>query len=215
MSLKHDIQTMQQQMLPSISQDTLSSMQQATQDLIDSNLASKAQQVGQEAPNFNLCNTKGEVFTLKEQLKHGPVVINFYRGRWCPYCQLELLALDKVMPNIHQLGASLVSICANTLEHSTQLMRDNPFNFDILVDEENHVAKQFHLIFKLAEALKPIYQEFGIHLPDYDGNERYELPIPATYIINPQGIITHSFINPDYTQRMEPKAILQALQSLK
>jgi len=215
MSLKIDIQAMQQQMLPSIPKDTLATMQQATQDLIDSHIAEQAKQIGQKAPNFTLSNTKNEHFTLSEQLKHGSVVLNFYRGRWCPYCQLELHALHKIMPSIHQLGANLVSICANTHEQSTQFIQENPFDFDILIDQDNHVSKQFQLVFKLADNLQAIYQQFGIHLPDYDGNERYELPIPATYIINTQGIITHSFINPDYTQRMEPEAILQALQSLK
>jgi len=201
-------------MLPSIPEDLLGVMVSAMEKLVNSGIARRAKKSGDRAPLFELVNSAGKEVSLGRLLRQGPVVINFYRGVWCPYCSLELKAVDRIMPAIHELGAELVSISPNLREKTAAFVAENPFNFDILCDRDNRVAREYGLVFELAEELRPVYRQLGISLPDYDGNDRYELPIPATYIIGGNGVIRHAFVNVDYTQRMEPDEIVTILQGM-
>ena len=212
MTLKQMIEDLQAESLPNIPQEILQTMMQATQELVASGIAGKALQVGEQAPEFTLRNTRNEVISLASLREQGPVVLNFYRGAWCPYCNLELKALNDALPEITALGGSLVSISPNIMEKSAAFVADNPFGFDILSDVDNIVATEYRLVFTLADKLQPIYDQFGIDLPVFDGNERFELPMPATYIVRPNGIVAAGFIHEDYTQRMEPAAIIECLE---
>jgi len=212
MSLKQMILDMQAESLPDIPPEILRTMLEATQELIDTGIAAQAIQVGAKAPDFSLPNLRGENVSLSALLGQGPVVVNFYRGAWCPYCNLELKALNDALPAMRALGANLLSISPNLPEKSAAFAAENPFGFDILSDRDNRVAKTYRLVFKLAETLRPIYAEFGIDLPAFDGNTRFELPMPATYVIGTDGIITAGFVNADYTQRMEPSEIIASLE---
>ncbi len=143
------------------------------------------------------------------------MVISFYRGAWCPYCNLELKALDDAIERIRSSGAELVAISPNTQEKSAQFASENPFKFDLLCDVGNEVARRFGLVFELAEELRPIYKQFGIDIPAHNGDERYEIPIPATYIVHTDGSIVHAFVDADYTKRMEPDEIVAILKKMK
>lgn len=110
--------------------------------------------------------------------------------------------------------ASLVSISPNVVEKSAAFAAENPFDFDILSDVDNSVAKQYRLVFSLDDKLRPVYQKFGLDLAGFDGNDRFELPMPATYIVRPDGSIAAGFVNEDYTQRMEPADIIKHLEAL-
>ena len=169
-------------------------------------------QAGEQAPEFTLPNTRGESVSLAALLKKGPVVLNFYRGAWCPYCNLELTALHDTLPEITALGASLVSISPNVMEKSVAFAAENPFDFDILSDVDNRVAHKYRLVFTLADELRPIYEQFGIELSVFDGNDRFELPMPATYVLRRDGTVAAGFVHEDYTQRMEPSAIIECLE---
>jgi len=208
MSLKCDIEAFQKEMLPSMPKDALAAMMAATEMLVSSGIAERAKKVGDIAPLFTLENTAGTAVAMRDLLEQGPVVLNFYRGAWCPYCNLELKAWAKCMPELKKRGVSLVSITPNLREKSAVLLADNPFDFDILCDLNNQVANAYGLVFELAEELRPIYQGFGINLQEYDGNARYELPIPATYVVGRNGIISSAFVNADYTQRIDPNEVI-------
>jgi peroxiredoxin len=214
MTLKQMIADMQAETLPNIPQDILQTMMQASLELIKTGIAGQALQVGEQAPEFTLPNTRGESVSLSSLLENGPVVLNFYRGAWCPYCNLELKALHDALPEITALGASLVSISPNVLEKSAAFAAENPFGFDILSDVDNVVAKKYRLVFTLSDKLRPIYAQFGIDLPAFDGNERFELPMPATYVLHSDGTIAADFVYEDYTQRMEPSAIIECLEKV-
>ena len=214
MTLKQMITDLQTESLPNIPQEILQTMMQATRELIASGIAGKAIQVGEQAPEFTLLNMRGEVVSLASLLEQGPVVLNFYRGAWCPYCILELKALNDVLPEITALGASLVSISPNILEKAAAFAAENPFGFDILSDVDNIVASKYRLVFTLADKLRPIYDQFGIDLPVFDGNDRFELPMPATYVLRQDGMVAAGFVHEDYTQRMEPAAIIKYLEQL-
>ena len=189
-------------------------MGKATEDLVRSGIADQSLNTGDTAPNFSLPNATGQTVTLGNLLSSGPVVISFYRGQWCPYCNLELRALQAVLPDIQSLGAQLVAISPQTPDNSLSTTEKNELTFEVLSDVGNQVARQFGLVFSLPEELRPIYQGFGIDLPAHNGDETFELPIPATYVIKSDGAIAHAFMDPDYTKRMDPADILAALRSL-
>jgi len=215
MSLQAEIQALQTEMLNSMPANVVATMQRETAVLIASGIAKQAKNKGDDAPAFKLENSHGEAVAMHDLLQQGILVINFYRGAWCPYCNLELKAWDKALPELNALGANLLSITPNTKEKSAELLQENPFGFDILWDRDNQVAKNYGLVFTLPESLRTIYQDFGINLPAFDGNKRYELPLPATYVIDSSGSILHAFVDADYTQRMDPQTIIALLQTLK
>jgi peroxiredoxin len=215
MRLADEIKRAQEEMIPNIPAEALSTMMAATEKLVRSGIAEKAKKRGERVPEFTLKNLKGEEISSAALLMEGPLVINFYRGAWCPYCNLELKALENVMGKIKKAGATLVAISPNLSEKSSQFVSANPFSFEIVSDEGNRVADKFGLVFTLAEELRPIYKGFGIDLTEYDGNDSYTLPIPATYVVDRDGTIVHSFVDADYTKRMEPDEVVEALEKLK
>ena len=195
--------------------ETTATMEQATTDLQASGLVDRSLAVGATAPDFTLANVTGAAVSLRSLLENGPVVLSFYRGGWCPYCNLELRALQNVLPQIQALGANLVAISPETPDNSLTTSEKNELSFAVLSDVGNRVAREFGLVFTLPEALRPIYEGFGIDLPAHNGDDRFELPVPATYVIDTDGRIAHAFANVDYTQRLDPEAILAALERLQ
>jgi len=215
MSLLHDIKEFQKEMTPTMPADAVATMQQETATLVASGIAAQAKQVGDNAPDFILENSRGEQVAMQNLLRQGVLVVNFYRGAWCPYCNLELKAWDNALTKLNTLGANMVSITPNTKEKSAAMLQENHFGFDILWDCDNQVAKDYGLVFTLPEILRAIYQGFGIDLPSFDGNNRYELPMPATYVIDTDGTIIHTFVDADYTKRIDPQVILTFLKEKK
>lgn len=141
-------------------------------------------------------------------------VLGFYRGGWCPYCNMELNALQKVLSEIEQAGAKLVAISPEVPDHSLATMEKNELTFDVLYDEGNRVAKTFGLVFELPEVLRPLYDELGIDIIGHNGDNSFQLPMPATYIISQQGEILYHFIDADYTKRSEPAEIIEKLREM-
>ncbi len=169
--------------------------------------------VGHKAPTFTLTNTLGKHITSSDLLVKGPVVISFYRGAWCPYCNVELNALQKTLPQIQAAGGQLVAISPNLPDKSLSSVEKHNLTFEVLSDVDNKVARQFGLVFSLGEDLRPMFKKVGFDVPAHDGNDTWEIPVPATYIVNSEGTIIYSFVNVDYTQRAEPEEIVQILQS--
>ena len=183
--------------------------------LLASNVAKDAINVGDKAPDFNLPNVKGGNIRLYEALKKGPVVLSFYRGGWCPFCNLEFKALQKRLPEIKVLGASLIGISPETPDNSLSTVEKHQLQFDVLSDAGNVVAREYGLIMTVYEEVRPLYLEWGINLPESNGDDSYELPVPATYVIDTDGIIRAAHVDKDYTKRMEPADIVAALRAIK
>ena len=215
MSLQRTIADWQAENIGRIPEDLRGIMQQATQELIDQGIAGRAVQPGERAVGFELPTFSGRLVRLEDQLEQGPVVLNFFRGAWCPYCNMELKALDAALPEIHRRGASLLSISPNLPQATGRFVAENPFGFDVLCDVDNQVARRYGLVFRLPKSLVNVYSELGLDLPAFDGNHRWELPMPATYVVGPDGLIHDGFVHADYTRRMEPAAILAALDRLQ
>lgn len=189
-------------------------MRAADADLLASGITATALKAGDKAPDFALTDVHGQTETLAALLRQGPVVVSFYRGGWCPYCNLELRALQQILPEMQTLDASLVAISPEKPDESLSTAEKNELAFPVLSDLGSKVAAQFGIAFDLAEALRPIYTQLGHGLPDRNGDDSWQLPIPATYVIGRDGIIRFAFVDTDYRSRLEPAAILDALASL-
>ena len=214
MTLAEQLENQLTQVRAKISGDTQDIMEQATTDLINSGITEQTLQVGDTVPPISLPNALGKTVNIQDLLTEGALVISFYRGQWCPYCNLELRALQQALPEFKALGASLVAISPQTPDNSLSTTEKNELSFEVLSDVGNQVARQLGLVFQIPEQLRPIYQNFGIDLPEHNGDETFELPIAATYVINRDGKVVYAFVNPDYTQRAEPADILAAVADL-
>lgn len=189
-------------------------MARADKALAASGITQRALQAGDRAPDFSLPDATGKLWRLNNALRKGPIVISFYRGGWCPYCNLTLRALQQILPAIHQLGAQLVAISPQTPDESLSTAEKNELQFPVLSDSQSRAACSFGIAFELAEELRPIYTKFQHALPDKNGDASWMLPIPATYIIDQEGIIRLAFQDTDYRNRLEPAEILCALEAL-
>jgi peroxiredoxin len=162
------------------------------------------------APDFTLSNVDGQPVTLSALLLHGPVVLTFYRGEWCPYCNLQLRAYQAILPQIQELGASLVAISPQTPDNSLTTADKKGLTFPVLSDLGNAVARRYGLVFSVSETLRTA----GAPLPSYNGDESWELPMPGTFVIAQDGIVRLAFVSADWTKRLEPAAILDGVRAL-
>ena len=190
-------------------------MEQATKKLKDSGIIDKALSKGKKYIDFSLPNIHGKTVKLSDKLKDGPIVLTFYRGGWCPYCNIQLKAYQENLDAFKKAGGQLIAVSPESMESATTTVKKHDIDFEILTDKLNKEARKYGLVFKLEEDLKAVYLKFGLDLKKNQGNDSWELPIPATYVINQQGEIVYSFLNVDYVQRAEPADIIEALNKLK
>lgn len=168
---------------------------------------------GDKAPDFVLSNATGNPVKLAELLKNGPVVLSWYRGGWCPYCNIQLRYLQSYLPQFKALGATLVALSPELPDKSLTTTEKNSLKFEVLTDYNNEVARQFQIAFTLNDELVEIYNDFH-KLETYNGVATNELPVPATYVIGMDGIIRYAFVDTDYRRRAEPADILAVLKTL-
>jgi len=185
------------------------------EELRQSGIVNRALQVGAAPPAFELPDQNGKIVRSSELLERGWLVVCFIRGRWCPFCVAQLEAMNAIVPTIRELKASLVAISPQTV-HQCYLMADqHHLQFPLLSDEGNRVARQFGLVYQVAEDQKEIYQRVFVNLPLVNGDSSWELPIPAVYILGQQDSAETSVLyaspNPDYTVRPEPSEIMSFL----
>ncbi|WP_076923827.1 peroxiredoxin-like family protein [Pseudoalteromonas sp. EB27] len=213
MSLKAQIDAYNVQKDAKLPADVLALMNTTNEELIAQHIKDNALQIGQKVENFSLANHNGENIELADLLKKGPIIISFYRGGWCPYCNLELKALNDYLPQFKTQSAQLVAISPQLPDETLSTAQKNDLEFDVLSDVSNKVAEQFGLLFTLDERIQALYTQFGIDFEHYYGDKSFKLPLPATYVINQEGVITYAFLNEDYTLRAEPTDIMAALES--
>jgi peroxiredoxin len=215
MSLKNDIDEFKSRFLPQIPGQLRNTMDKAQQALKDSRIAERALAAGNDAVDFTLPNARGEQVSSEALRQQGPIVVSFYRGGWCPYCGLELKALQSVNAEIEALGARLIAISPQLPDESLSTAEKNQLEFEVLSDLNSKVADQYGLTFSLDEDLRPIYKNWGADVAAVNDDPDCKLPLPATYVISQDGKIVHSFVEEDYTERLEPDAILNALRDLR
>jgi peroxiredoxin len=175
-------------------------------------LAGKALGFGSQFPSFELSDHNGKLVPSNALLNAGPLVICFIRGRWCPFCVGQMEAMNSIAAQVAAAGASLVAISPQT-EKQAFFMRDqHKLTFPLLVDAHNEVARAVGLIYRVPEEQQGLYRSTFVNLPFVNGDDSWELPIPATYVIDPSGVITFARANEDYTDRPEPLEILALLE---
>ena len=176
-------------------------------------LAKTALKVGDRAPSIVLGNAKGETVDVGALLKNGPVIVAFYRGGWCPFCNLELRAFQRLLPDIEAAGASLVAISPEKPDDSLSTAEKNALTFEVLSDVGQKVGRAFRLVYDFSDELRSAYKEFGLDIPAKNGAAgEWALPISATYIIGRDGVIIYAYTDADYRDRADPTDILAVLK---
>lgn len=215
MSLKQVLNNVLSNMQASVPAETLNQVGADITALKQAGIEQKSLKVGETVTDFTLPNARGQEVQLSTLLTHGPVVIAFYRGQWCPFCSLELAALQKALPEITSLGATLVAISPQTPDNSLSTVEKNSLTFEVLSDIGNQVASTFGIVFKLPDSLVSAQESFGTHLATFNGDESNELPVPAVYVIGQDGKIVYAFVDVNFTDHAEPSDILTTLRTLK
>lgn len=214
MSLTSELAAFRAKFMDATPPEIRDAMSRADIELAASGIIERALKAGDVAPDFELPGVDGRVTRLSTQLRDGPVVVSFYRGGWRPYCNLELRALQSVLPQVRALGARLVAISPQTPDESLSTVEKNALGYPVLSDVRSDTARSFGIAFDLAEELRPIYARLGHALPDRNGDDSWVLPIPATYVIGKGGRIALAYVDTNYRNRLEPTDIVQALQNL-
>ncbi len=170
-----------------------------------------APQAGARAPAFSLPNVTGGETSLAAVLAKGAAVITFYRGSWCPYCNLQLRAYQEVLEQIHGMGATLIAISPQTPDQSVTTAEKAALKFPVLSDADNKVARSFGLVFNVADGMANILRGFGIDLKAFNGNDSWQLPVSATFVVAPDHTIAFAYVDADYRKRLEPAQLLEEL----
>jgi peroxiredoxin len=183
--------------------------------LVTSGAAENTLKEGAQAPDFTLPDTRGNMVRLSHLLRQGPVVISFYRGQWCPYCHLALRAYQQAVPQLQELGTSLVAISPQMPDHSQALAEKLALTFALLSDVGNQVARAYGLVFTIDKAVRGAHLLIGANLPAFNGTDAWELPMAGTFLVDRSGTVRLAFVDPDFTRRLDPSVIVARLKELK
>ncbi len=187
--------------------------ERAIGEIRDSGIVGRTLRSGDKVPDFKLSDQNGTLVRAADLLRKGKLVLCFFRGRWCPFCVGQLEAMNAIYAQLHRMGASVVAISPQTV-HQAYLMADqHRLRFPLLSDAGNKVARQFGLVYRVPEYQQEIYQRVFVNLPFANGDSSWELPIPATYVMDGDSTILHAAVNPDYTERPEPAEILRIVSA--
>jgi len=211
MNISRELKKINDQFLETVPPKAVSILTKSAEKLAKQNIEAKALKVGDKMPPFMLKNAVGDLVESEALLEEGPLVLNFYRGAWCPYCNIELAGYQEILPEIQATGAQLVAISPELPDSSLNLIEKHALKYEILSDTGNDLARDLGLVFSLGEEMKGLYKEFGIDLEKANGNSAFELPVPATYVVDENGTVILSYVNIDYTNRLEPEEVLAVL----
>ncbi len=186
----------------------------AAESLASTDILETALREGDQAPMFELPDAFGKVVRLADLLETGPVIVSFYRGSWCPFCNLELRALQRELEAAKAAGATLVAISPNQPDESLGLIEKHELTFPVLSDQDNVVAKQFNLVYEMEPGIVEYYRNMDRDIGAMNGSEVWELPVPATYVIDSDGVIRFAFVDLNHRVRAEPADVVAVVASL-
>ena len=184
----------------------------AVAQLKEKHFAANILPVGAKAPRFDLPDHDGRIVRSSDLLAKGTLVLCFIRGRWCPFCVGQMEAMNLVLPQIEQAGATLVAVSPQTVKQAFFMHDQHKLRFPLLSDADNQVARKFGLTYRVPDAQEAVYRKAFVNLPFTNGDDSWELPIPATYIVDREGTIRYASANEDYTERPEPDDLVRALR---
>ncbi|MCU6793236.1 AhpC/TSA family protein [Paenibacillus sp. WQ 127069] len=169
---------------------------------------------GQKAKDFTLKNALGESLNLYDELSKGPVVLTFYRGGWCPFCNSQLKAYQKLLPDIEALGGQLIAVSPQSPDNTLSQQEKEELTFQVLSDTNGLVAALYNILYDVPHYIQDMMKQIGMDLAEYNATNRWILPIPSTFMIDESGIIRSAYVNPDFMQRLDPENILRELRKL-
>ena len=184
----------------------------AVAQLKEKHFAANILPVGAKAPRFDLPDHDGGIVRSSDLVAKGKLVLCFIRGRWCPFCVGQMEAMNLVLPQIEQAGATLVAVSPQTVKQAFFMHDQHKLRFPLLSDADNQVARKFGLTYRVPDAQEAVYRKAFVNLPFTNGDDSWELPIPATYIVDREGTIRYASANEDYTERPEPDDLVRALR---
>jgi len=187
---------------------------QGVKDVAATGIEARALGVGDKAPDFTLPEARGETVRLYDLLEEGPVVLTWYRGGWCPYCNLELAAYQQMLDEFEAAGVQLVAISPELPDKSLTTAEKQELSFKVLSDTGNKAARKYNIVFELPKPIAENYSGF-FDFEEVYGDTSHELPLPATYVVDRDGIIRYAFAKADYTLRAEPSKVLAIVKSLE
>ena len=215
MSLQTDLDAFQAAWKQRAGGDVASTIAADNEALLRSGLVERALRAGAKFPDLTLANARGGQTRIYDVLARCPLVVTFYRGGWCPYCNLELRAYQSALGDIRALGAELIAISPEAPNRMLSTAEKNDLKFEILTDVNGALEDALGIRFDLSDPIVALYKRFGHDLPAHNGDGRWSLPVPATYVLDRDGRIALAFVGPDYRRRLEPAAAIAALRKIK
>ncbi|MAT39162.1 MAG: peroxiredoxin [Ectothiorhodospiraceae bacterium] len=213
-TLAEKLEAKKSRFMENAAQEKIDAYEEGLALLREQGVGENALGVGDKAVPFQLKNTEGETVRLSEMMRRGPVVVTWYRGGWCPYCNLTLREYQTYMPAIRERGASLLALSPEIMDSVAATQNKHDLEFDVLSDVGNAVAKKYGLAYTVPDHVMSHYDK-AFSLDAYSGNSEDELPLTATYVIDQDGTIQWAFVDVDYRKRAEPSDIIEALDALQ
>jgi peroxiredoxin len=214
MSLKKELDSFAAGFAKAMPADVVQALQESIDELTRSGIAGRALKAGDRAPELSLPNAHGRPVSLSDLLARGPIILSFYRGGWCPYCNLELRAYQAILRDIRAAGGELIAVSPQTPDLSALTARKDQLEFDVLSDQGNRVASLFGIAYAIPEIVRTIGARFGTNFAVINGSDDGQLPVSATYVIARDRRIVLASVEPDFRVRLEPVEALRMLQSL-
>ncbi|MGW8821445.1 peroxiredoxin-like family protein [Paenibacillus lautus] len=213
MSLTQALATVKQEFIAHTPLEIQAEMFRQIQEQQESGIA-YGRQEGQKAKDFTLKNALGETVNLYDELSKGPVVLTFYRGGWCPFCNTQLKSYQELLSDIEALGGQLIAVSPQSPDNTLSQQEKEELSFQVLSDTNGLVAAFYNILYDVPDYIQNIMKQVGMDLTEYNAMNRWVLPIPSTFMIDESGIIRSAYVNPDFMQRLDPEDILHELRKL-
>lgn len=213
-TLNDQLQTLRDTEPKNLGPDRTKLFRNSIDDLSRSGILERALKVGDTSPAFELPNQSGTMVSLQACLHEGPAIVSFYRGGWCPYCNVEMQALQSALSQISDLGARILAISPQGVKQAKEMAEKHNLTFDLLSDRGNSVARAFGVVFHLQDEIQNVYDDLGLDLPVWNADDSFDLPVPATFVVDTKAVIRMAFVDPDYTRRLDPTEIIRTLRTI-
>ncbi|WP_165230535.1 peroxiredoxin-like family protein [Aquisphaera insulae] len=211
--VRKELEAFRERMAKTAPPDRLKAYEDGIEEVRRSGVIEKALKVGNRAPDFELSDATGKKVKLSELIARGPVVLTWYRGGWCPYCNIALRGLHRSLPEIRSAGASLVAISPETPDNSLSTAEKNQLDFEVLSDRGSKAARAYGISYKIPSVVAEQFKG-RLDLARYNGDDSGELPLGATYVVDRGGVIRYAFVDADYRKRAEPSEVIAELRRL-